>query len=111
MNNRTHTNQKVAVAISYEPEEPGAPKVLAAGLGETARRILELARNEHVPIHKNASLAHLLARIPNGSDIPESAYRLVAELLAFLYATDTRLAEKLATSKRKYLPMHNPYDV
>jgi len=111
MNSQSHTNQKVAVAISYDPEESGAPKVLAAGLGETAKRILELARKEHVIIHQNASLAHLLARIPKGSDIPEHAYRLVAELLAFLYATDTRLAEKLAASKRKYLPAHNPYDV
>ncbi|PJC70537.1 MAG: FhlB domain-containing protein, partial [Zetaproteobacteria bacterium CG_4_8_14_3_um_filter_59_5] len=29
-----------AVAISYEPEKAGAPKVLAAGIGEMARRIL-----------------------------------------------------------------------
>ncbi|MDX8392192.1 MAG: EscU/YscU/HrcU family type III secretion system export apparatus switch protein [Mariprofundaceae bacterium] len=102
--NRSNQGQKAAVAISYDPEDTGAPKVLAAGLGEIARRILDIARQEHVYIHQNATLANLLARVPNGSDIPENAYRLIAELLAFLYATDERLAEKLVVSKRKYLP-------
>lgn len=96
--------QQAAVAISYEPEQPGAPRVVAAGVGEMARRILELARREHVHIHRDTTLANLLARVPNGSDIPWEAYRVVAELLVFLYATDQRLEEKLASAKRQYLP-------
>ncbi len=111
MSAERHASRKVAVAISYDPEETGAPKVLAAGLGETAKRILELARREHISIHQNTSLANLLARVPKGSDIPENAYRLIAELLVFLYATDKHLAEKLAASKRKYLPVQYPSDV
>ncbi|HCS12524.1 MAG: hypothetical protein COS82_09670 [Zetaproteobacteria bacterium CG06_land_8_20_14_3_00_59_53] len=93
-----------AVAISYEPEKAGAPKVLAAGIGEMARRILELARREHIYIHQDTTLAGLLARVPNGSSIPHYAYQLIAELLVFLYATDRRLEEKLAAAKRQHLP-------
>ena len=95
---------RVAVAINYEPEEPGPPTVVAAGVDDMARRILELARREQVHIHKNSTLTDLLAHVPSGADIPRSAYLLIAELLSFLYATDRRLAEKLAAARRKFLP-------
>jgi len=93
-----------AVAISYQPEKADAPKVLAAGVGEIAKRILDLARREHICIHQDSSLAELLARVPSGSAIPRPAYQLIAELLVFLYTTDRRLAEKLAAAKRQHLP-------
>lgn len=101
---RQQVGRPAAVAISYEPELPDAPRVLAAGVGETARRILELARREHICIHQDATLASLLARVPKDSAIPRQAYQLIAELLVFLYATDSRLAEKLAAARRQYLP-------
>ena len=100
----TASGRPAAVAISHEPEKAGAPKVLAAGVGEMAKRILELARREHICIRQDTSLAELLARVPTGSAIPPSAYQLIAELLVFLYATDRRLAEKLAAAKRQHLP-------
>jgi len=103
-NKASDTGRPAAVAISYEPDQPEAPKVLAAGVGETARRILELARREHICIHQDATLASLLARVPRNSAIPRQAYQLIAELLVFLYATDHRLAEKLAAARRQHLP-------
>ena len=33
--------------------------------------------------------------------IPEEAYQLVAELLAFLYATDQKLAEKMSAMEKR----------
>lgn len=108
MSNSTLAEKDVAVALEYKPEKNGAPKVLAAGFGEIARRILELARQEDIHIHGNESLAKLLARVPVGSEIPEAAYQLVAELLTFLYATDARLAEKMSAAERKIIPpKHN----
>jgi len=101
-------DKEVAVALEYEPEKNGAPKVLAAGFGEIARHILELARQEDIHIHENETLAKLLARVPVGSEIPEAAYQLVAELLTFLYATDAKLAEKMSAAQRKIIPSkHN----
>jgi len=98
----------VAVALEYEPDKNGAPRVLAAGFGEIARHILELARQEDIHIHENETLAKLLAKVPVGSEIPEAAYQLIAELLTFLYATDARLAEKMSAAERKIIPSkHN----
>ncbi len=94
----------IAVALGYSPETDTAPKVLAAGYGEIARRILDIAKKEGLHIHQDDNLARLLARVPTGSEIPEAAYQLVAELLAFLSITDQRIAEKSAGPDRKILP-------
>ncbi len=87
-------DQKTAVALGYDPGGGSAPKVLAAGFGEVANRIMDLARESGVHIHRDDNLVQLLAQVPVGHEIPEAAYQLVAELLSFLYRTDTRLAEK-----------------
>ncbi len=92
-------DREAAVALGYSPGEGQAPKVLAAGFGEIARKILELAKENHLHIHEDENLAQLLAQVPVGREIPEEAYQLVAELLAFLYQTDQKLAEKM-DSKR-----------
>jgi len=88
--------QQAAVALGYDPESPSAPKVLASGLGEVAKKILEVARENDVHIHQDDNLAELLAQVPVGSEIPEEAYQLVAELLSFLYQTDQKMAEKMS---------------
>jgi len=90
------SEQQAAVAIAYDPASGQAPRVLAAGYGEIARRIMQIARDEGVHIHRDDTLAQLLVRVPVGKEIPEGAWQLVAELLAFLYANDRRLAEKIA---------------
>jgi len=87
--------QYAAVALGYAPDSLGAPKVLAAGYGEVAKKILELARESQVHIHQDDNLATLLAQVPVGQEIPEEAYQMVAELLSFLYQSDRKLAEKI----------------
>ncbi len=98
------TERDLAVALGYMPGEDTAPRVLAAGIGETARRILAIARKEGLHIHRDDTLAKLLARVPVGQEIPETAYQLVADLLAFLAAVDRRAVEKVSTSERKNFP-------
>lgn len=93
--------REAAVALGYDPEHEDAPKVLAAGYGEAAKSILAIAREHGIAIHEDANLAQLLARVPVGSDIPESAYQVVAELLAFLCATDAKLAAKISPPMRQ----------
>lgn len=88
-------DQEAAVALGYDLANGEAPKVLAAGFGEVAKKILELARDNQLHIHEDENLARLLARVPVGQEIPEDAFQLVAELLVFLYQTDKKLAEKL----------------
>ncbi len=98
------TSREAAVALGWEPGSPAAPRVLAAGYGHLARRILDIARQEGVHIHRDDTLAELLARAPVGAEIPEEAWQVVAELLAFLYREDRRLAEKMARATRQDLP-------
>lgn len=86
-----------AVALKYEQGER-APKVVAAGAGEIARRIVELAREHGVPVQRNDSLVEILSKLQIGYEIPPETYRAVAEILAFLYRTDE------AWRKRKLQP-------
>ena len=83
--------QQAAVAIGYDTDAHAAPKVLAAGYGEVAKSILALAKENNVHIHNDTQLAQLLAQVPVGQEIPEEAYQLVAELLAFLYSMDQKM--------------------
>lgn len=91
---KQQSDREAAVAISYDHGTGEAPKVVASGYGEIARKILEIARESNIHVHKDDNLVQLLARVPPGTEIPEHAYQLVAELLAFLYQTDRRLGQK-----------------
>ena len=92
--------REIAVAIGYEPDRHDAPRILASGFGEVAKNILSSAREHGIHIHADATLAPLLASVPIGSAIPEEAYQLVAELLAFLCRTDAAVAAKIAGGSR-----------
>jgi len=80
--------QQAAVALGYDESKGAAPRVLASGFGEVAKSILALAREHNIHIQNDEQLAQLLANVPVGQEIPEEAYQLVAELLAFLYQAD-----------------------
>jgi flagellar biosynthesis protein len=76
-----------AVALRYA-EDDQAPRIVATGVGEIARRILQLARENNIPIKQNDDLVDILERLDIGYEIPPETYRAVAEILAFLYRTD-----------------------
>lgn len=78
--------QELAVALRYRLGEMAAPRVSAKGAGFVARRIREIARQKGVPIVENKPLARLLYRLVEvGQEIHESLYRVVAEVLAYVY--------------------------
>ena len=74
---------KTAVALSYENGDP-APKILAAGKGYVAEKIIEVAREESVPLHKDEKLAATLSKLEIGDYIPKELYGVVAEILVFV---------------------------
>lgn len=76
-------DKELAVALYYDQEN--APRVTAKGEGELAEQILALAEEHGVPLEKDPELAAMLAQIPLGDEIPESLYRVVAEVIAFAY--------------------------
>jgi len=75
-----------AVAIRYELESAGAPRVLAKGKNYLARRIREIAIQYQVPIIENEPLAQALYKSAEvGQEIPPHLYRAVAEVLAYIF--------------------------
>lgn len=93
---RKQEKQKTAVAVAYEPGER-APKILAAGKGELAERIIETAQENQVPLYRDDKLAGTLAKLEIGSQIPPELYEVVAEILVFVDDMD-RMKAKLQKS-------------
>ncbi len=78
------STRPTAVALRYNGN--GAPRLTAKGCGETAERILELARRHGIPIQHDQALVELLAQVKLGEEIPPVLYAVVAELLSFVYS-------------------------
>lgn len=81
--NPTH----VAVALQYDSEQMEAPLVLAKGLDDLAKKIVEIATSHNVPIVRNPQVAwELYKSCEVGDQIPPNLYRAVAEILAHVYS-------------------------
>jgi flagellar biosynthesis protein len=76
-----------ATALSYG-EQQRAPKVVAAGAGLIADRIVNAAREAGVAVREDPALAEALAALDLGQEIPEDLYTAVAEVLAWAYRLD-----------------------
>lgn len=64
----------------------GAPRVLAKGTGEIARRIREIGAEHGVPLLEAPPLARALHRhVEIDQEIPGTLYAAVAEALAWVY--------------------------
>ncbi len=79
--NPTH----IAVAVRYNKEESPAPQIIAKGEMLMAEKILEIARENNIPIMRNIPLAHALNKLEEGEEIPEELYEAVAEVLNWVY--------------------------
>ena len=79
---------KTAVALSYDPNEDGAPKVIASGKGALAEKIIEQAKEHKIPVHEDDKLADTLSKLEIGEMIPPELYEVVAEILVFVDAMD-----------------------
>lgn len=75
----------VAVALEYDPEASGAPKVTASGYGYIAEKILEMAFACGIKVRQDADLAEILAAVDIDSEIPPQAFAAVAEILSYIY--------------------------
>lgn len=88
---------KTAVALSYDPAD-SAPKIIAAGKGNLAERILETAKESDIPVHKDERLANTLSKLKIGDFIPPELYEIVAEVLLFVDRLD-HIKEKVKLDK------------
>ena len=77
-----------ASALRYEGT--GAPKVTASGQGLIADRIVEVARENGIPVREDPALAEALASLELETEIPQDLYTAVAEAIAWAYTLDAK---------------------
>ena len=73
-----------AVALTYEAGT-NAPRVVAKGRGLIAEEIIRRANESGVYVHQSKELVAMLMQVELDKDIPPTLYRVVAELLAWIY--------------------------
>jgi len=74
-----------AVALAYK-SGMGAPKIVAKGMGEVARKIRAIGAEHGVPLLEAPPLARALHRHGElDQEIPSALYAAVAEVLAYVY--------------------------
>lgn len=80
--NPTH----IAVALKYDRDSMAAPLVLAKGERLIAEKIKEIAREHGIPVVEDKPLARTLFKLCEiGQAVPDTLFRAVAELLAYVY--------------------------
>lgn len=80
-----------SVALKYEQGSMGAPVVVAKGSRHLAFKIREIAKQNGVPIVEHPQMARaLFRRVPVGHGVPQEFFRVIAELLAYVYMLKTR---------------------
>ena len=88
-----------AVALKYDPRRDGAPRVTAKGARAVAERIIQLAREEGIPLHEDSDLVAALMELDFQEEIPPQLYKAVAEILAFVYRLNKE--RKAQSAKRQ----------
>lgn len=81
---------KKAAALRYAHGKDPAPKVVAKGRGNVARKIVALAEEHGVPLVEDRNLVQVLEALDVDSDIPADLYQAVAEVLVFVYRLNRR---------------------
>lgn len=90
-----------AVALKYEAESMGAPKVVALGQDNIALRIREVAEENNVPIVENPPLARgLFASAELDREIPAEFFKAVAEVIGYVMRLQGKLARRSGAAGR-----------
>lgn len=88
------SENRTSLAVALEYEKLHVPRVTAIGRGELARRIVELAETNGVPISHSPELAAALSRVEINQDIPVHLYRAVAEVLAYVLRVAGKIGQQ-----------------
>jgi flagellar biosynthetic protein FlhB len=96
--NPTH----LAIAIEYH-EGMTAPKVLAKGPYHVAQKIVQIAKENRIPVVQNIPLARAIYKtIEVGQEISSDLYLAMAEILAYVYKIRGKAAFAPKTSNPQY---------
>ena len=85
--------EHISIAIKYDAEKMAAPMVVAKGADYLALRIRQMALLNSIPIVERPPLARALYKqAAIGQEIPPDFYNAIAEILAYVYQLDGRMA-------------------
>ena len=85
MNGKDKNKNRSAVSLKYDSRVNKAPLVIAKGTGLIADKIISIAKENNIPIREDPDLVQLLSQVDLNREIPASLYKVVAELLSFVY--------------------------
>jgi flagellar biosynthesis protein len=85
---------KKAAALMYE-QNSLAPRLIAKGQGAVAQTILARAQEYEIPVSVEPELVELLVQLDLNQLIPPELYAAVAEVLAWAYQVEGRVAGDL----------------
>ena len=89
-----------AIALKYDQENSGAPKVVASGLDLMALQIRAIAKEHEVVIVQAPPLARAIYYSTEiGDEIPTGLYLAVAKILAYVYQVDLHQKRRGAAPK------------
>ncbi len=89
-----------AVALSYQVGGTAAPVVIAKGMNLIAERIKEEAKSHGVTIFEQPELARALYFTTEiNSQIPEQLYKVVAEVIAYVFNLNAFVADQRQVQK------------
>ncbi len=84
------SRKRKAVALGYTAKDQ-APIVLATGEGIVADKIITAAAENDISILEHEVLVENLIHLPQGTEIPQELYQIVAEIYAFLVGVDDKV--------------------
>lgn len=84
-----------AVALKYQPEAMGAPRLVAKGADLIAQKIREVAEEHGIAIVENPPLARALyAGVELDEEVPPEHYQAVAEIISYVWNIEGRRMPK-----------------
>jgi flagellar biosynthetic protein FlhB len=100
---------ELAIALKYDPETMGAPRVLAKGADYMAMRIRQVAIEHGVPIVERKPLAQAIYKsVEIGHEVPPQFYQAIAEILAYVYELAGKGRRIQATQKKRSAELPEP---
>jgi len=97
----TDPAKRKAIAIQYNVDADQVPRIVAAGQGDLADKILKMAEEHNIVLFEDPSLSDLMSKLDINKSIPLALFPLVAEVLAIVYKLDSMAKKRQAIKNKK----------
>ncbi len=74
------SKKESAIALAYNPKKHVAPMIVASGYGDIARRMIQIAEQQGIPVYRDDQLVSMMSMLKVGEAIDEELYELIAKV-------------------------------